>query len=123
MTRIIVAAILGVVLIPVGIYALWAQHSGVLAPVKVIECHYAGRGQTCTGQWKDSSGTHFVGLVTADYPNVGNVTPMRIHGDKAYTTSPLMPALLIGVGTVMLGGAGYAARRRAVVTRQDKESH
>lgn len=122
MTRIIVAALIGVVLIPVGIYALWAQHSGVPASVKVIECDYAGRGRTCTGQWEDSSGTHYVGLVTAGYPNVGDVTQMRIHGDKAYPTSPLMPALLIGAGTVTLGGAGYAARRRAVVTRQDKAS-
>lgn len=120
--RIVVAAICGVVLIPVGIYALWAQHSGVLAPVKVVECHHAGRGQTCTGQWQDSRGTHFVSLVTADYPNVGDITPMRIHGEKAYTTSPLMPALIIGVGTAMLGGAGYAARRRAVAAQQDKGS-
>lgn len=80
MTRIVVATILGIVLIPVGSYALWAEHSGVLAPVKVIECDYAGRGRTCTGQWKDSSGIHFVGLVSADYPNVGDVSPMRIHG-------------------------------------------
>jgi hypothetical protein len=124
--RVIVAAIIGIILLPVGMYALWAQHSGVLVPVKVIECHHAGRGQTCTGQWQDSSDSHFVGLVTANYPNVGDVTPMRIHGEKAYTTSPLMPALIIGVGTALLGGAGYAVltarRRTAAVTQQNKES-
>lgn len=54
-----------------------AQRSS--SPRQVIECDYAGRGRTCTGQWKDSSGTHFVGLVSADYPNVGDVSPMRFH--------------------------------------------
>lgn len=48
--------------------------------------------------------THAVGLVTADYPSVGDVTPMRIRGDEAYATSPLMLALLIGVGKWSVAG-------------------
>lgn len=95
---------------------MWAQHNGVLASVTVLECHYAGRGETCTGLWHDGSITRSVVIVAAKNPGVGNVVDMRIHGGKAYSTSPLMPALLIGVGAALLGGAGYvvvAARRRA----------
>lgn len=35
-----------------------------------------------------SSGTHFVGLVT-DYPNVGEISPMRIHGVNVHGVSTI----------------------------------
>lgn len=109
------AALAGIICIPVGIYVVWAQHSGILATVTIVECHNAGRARTCTGQWQDSSGPQSVHIVAAESPRAGDAMTMRIHGGKAFSTSPLTSSLLIVVGTVLLGGAGYsviAGRRR-----------
>lgn len=119
------AALAGIICIPVGIYVVWAQHNGPLESVTTVECHYAGRGQSCTGQWQDSSGEpQVVYIVSAGEPRVGDTETMRIHGGKAYSTSPGTPLMLIGGGAVLLGGAGYSvlAGRRRDAARLQRES-
>lgn len=120
----ILAAISGSICIACGVYTLWAQNTGEYVPVTVLECHQAGRAQTCTGQWWDRTGAHKVAIVSEGYPRAGEVSTMRIHGAKAYSTSPMLPTILIGAGAALLGGAIYAfhiARRRASIQQLDTE--
>jgi hypothetical protein len=110
----VLAVIIGAVCLPMGVYVLWAQHSGVSASVSVVECHRVGRGDECTGQWRDGDEIRSVHIVSATNPDVGDLIRMRIHGGKAYSTSPALPLVFFGFGAALLGAAGYtvlAARR------------
>lgn len=112
----VLATVAGCICTATGIYAVWAQNTGELAAVTVVECHYAGRGQTCTGTWHDGTSSRTVHIVAAETPTVGTVVGMRIHGEKAYSTSPMLPTVLIGAGAVLLGGAVLSV---VIVRRRD----
>ncbi|WP_212815203.1 MULTISPECIES: hypothetical protein [unclassified Mycolicibacterium] len=111
-----VAIILGIACVGFGIYVLVAQHTGITADVKVLECHrVAGvrsSSTSCSGQWHDGTTVNDVRIVGSSMPRPGDTVPMRIHGDKAYSPAMGLPLISLGFGAVALFIGGYARRRR-----------
>lgn len=111
-----VAIVLGIACVGFGMYVLWAQHTGITADVKVLECHRVdgvrSSSTRCSGQWHDGTTISEVRIVGTSMPHPGNTVPMRIHGSKAYTQSAVLPLIAFGFGAVALFGGGYARRRR-----------
>lgn len=108
-----IATVLGIVCVAFGAYTVWAQRTGVVADVKVLECHQVGRrSHICSGQWQDGTVTRPVSVVATPLPDPGATVPMRIHDDKAYSQSAQLPLLSFGLGAVMLLIGWYALGRR-----------
>jgi len=111
-----VAIILGLACVAFGIYVLFAQHTGLTADVKVIECHRTAgvrsNSTTCSGQWQDGTTTNEVLIIAMSMPRPGDTVPMRIHGSKAYPPSSGILLMSFGFGAAALLGGGYARRRR-----------
>jgi len=108
-----IATVLGIACIAFGTYTVWAQRTGVTANVNVLECHQVGRRtSTCSGQWQDGPATRPVHIVATPLPHAGDIVPMRIHDDTAYSQSAQIPLLSFGMGAVTLLVAGYALGRR-----------
>lgn len=111
-----VAIILGIACVGFGIYVLVAQHSGITADVKVLECHRVAGVRSssisCSGQWHDGTTISEVRIVGSSMPRPGDTVSMRIHGDKAYSPTIGLPLISLGFGAVALCGGGYARRRR-----------
>lgn len=115
-SRELVAIILGIACVAFATYVLVAQHTGITADVKVLECHeVAGvrsNSTSCSGQWRDGTTVNEVRLVGTSMPRPGDTVLMRIHGDKAYTQSTGLPLISLGFGAAALFVGGYARRRR-----------
>ena len=111
-----IAIVSGIACVGFGMYVLWAQHTGITADVKVLECHRAAgvrsSSNVCSGQWQDGTVITEVRIVAMSLPHPGDTVAMRIHGDKAYTQSVGLPLMSFGFGAVMLFIGRYARRRR-----------
>lgn len=111
-----IAIILGIACVGFGIYVLFAQHTGITADVKVLECHRVAGVRSsstqCSGQWHDGTTVNEVRIVGSSMPRPGETVPMRIHGDKAFSPSAGLPLISLGFGAVALLVGGWARRRR-----------
>ncbi len=112
-----VAIILGIASVGFGVYVLWAQHTGITADVKVLECHRVAGVRSsstrCSGQWHDGTTISDVRIVGSSMPRPGDTVPMRIHGDKAYSPAIGLPLISFAFGAVALLVGGYARHRRS----------
>lgn len=63
-----IAILFGIACVGFGMYVLWAQHTGITADVKVLECHDAGRHAVCSGQWQDGTVMSPVRIVAMSSP-------------------------------------------------------
>lgn len=107
-----IVIVLGIACVGFGIYVLWAQHTGIVADVQVLECHDVGRHGVCSGQWRDGTVMSPVKIVAMSLPHPGDTVAMRIHGSKAYSRSASLPLLPGGFGAVALFAGGYSRHRR-----------
>jgi hypothetical protein len=110
--RIAVAVVLlaGLGMVAGGVYELVVQRSGERAAARVTECHKAGgryRTDSCTGIWVRGgsllAGGHVVtGTIDgASSGDVGREIEVRLSGDRAYTTSPRIPIVLVVLGAAI----------------------
>lgn len=106
------AIVFGIACVGFGIWAVWAQHTGITVNVKVLECHDVGRNSECSGQWHDGTVTRSVWIVAMPLPDPGETVPMRIHDGKAYSQSAGLPLMAFGFGALTLFVGGYSRRRR-----------
>lgn len=114
------AIILGIACVGFGMYVLGAQHTGITADVKVLECHRVAGVRSsstrCSGQWQDGTTISDVRIVGSSMPQPGDTVPMRIHGATAYSPAMGLPLISLGFGTVALLVGGYARHRRIQAT-------
>jgi hypothetical protein len=103
-------------LVGAGVFVLVTQQSGTPAEATVTDCQRRARAIVCTGTWTVGElidggrvvrGT--IDGVSSDA--VGQTIPVRLSGDRAYTTSLRLPLILIGSGVLVAVLAGFELRR------------
>lgn len=110
---VVLAAVLALACIGGGAYIMWVQRTGELTEATVTDCQRHRRSTTCTGTWVEGGslleGGHVeIGTIEgATSDDVGETIDVRVDGGRAYTLSSRLPAVLIGVGLVVVALGAY----------------
>jgi hypothetical protein len=125
---VIVSVVLAVALVGGGAFILFTQRTGARAQATVTGCDQSRRSIVCTGTWV--AGGDLVGgegrvvrgtIDGAGTADLGRTIDVRLSGDRASTTSPRLPLILLGSGLTVLALAGVELRRhRRVRARQPR---
>jgi hypothetical protein len=99
-----------------GVFILLTQQTGPLAQATVTDCPRTGRtAYSCHGTWREVGDGRVVrGTIDgASSDDVGKTLDVRVSGDRAYTTSPRLPLVLIGLGVTLAVLGGLELRNQA----------
>ncbi|WP_205876358.1 hypothetical protein [Mycobacterium camsae] len=108
---------IGLCAIGYGGYALWVQHSGTSAQVKLDHCKKNGRRsgdfRTCTAVWQPSGETPRTVTVHGRRISTRQTVNVRIRGNGAFTGSyNSWPIIAVGIVMVALWPVTWLISRR-----------
>jgi hypothetical protein len=114
---VILAVVLALGLLGGGAFILFTQRTGAQAQATVTDCDQARRSIVCSGTWVAGGELAGGGQVVrgtidgAGAADLGKTIDVRLSGDRAYTTSPRLPLVLLGTGLTVIVLAGVELRR------------
>jgi hypothetical protein len=98
-----------------GVFVLLTQQTGPSAQATVTDCPRVGRtAYSCNGTWRTGDGRVVRGAIDGvSSDDVGRTVGVRLSGNRAYTTSPRLPLVLIGLGLTLALLGGLELRNQA----------